>query len=366
MLARLGRIALERGLGGVEIPFIAGAAQPAGARCSWSRWQRADARGSLPLPGRRSRGRGVPALGTPRQSRDRERAANRRRRRRQRPDYLANRHRTAHPRGDPRAASARLSRAGPARARLLRSAAHSAGTRTRGAVGRSAEHPAVGIHDNFFELGGHSLLAVQLLSRVRQIYGVDLSLEVVYSGEFTVAELAKAVELKEIEQAGRRLPGPDAGTRRALRRRGAGAAGRRAGCELDRMRILLTANASYAAPARRRHAQQPDLARSPGVAGHQCRIVCGATGRRRGTAPPRIHRRLRGGGAGPAHAGPAAADPRVPPGLGAGLLRGPGPRAAARSAPFRAGPRRLPGAHAAVLPLRSGQLESRPAGRANW
>jgi len=61
---------------------------------------------------------------------------------------------------------------------------------------------AVGIHDNFFELGGHSLLAVQLLSRVRQIYAAELSLEVVYSGEFTVAELAKAVELKEIEQAG--------------------------------------------------------------------------------------------------------------------------------------------------------------------
>jgi FkbH-like protein len=62
--------------------------------------------------------------------------------------------------------------------------------------------PAVGIHDSFFELGGHSLLAVQLLSRVRQVYGVDLSLEVVYSGEFTVAELAKAIELKEIEQSG--------------------------------------------------------------------------------------------------------------------------------------------------------------------
>ena len=61
--------------------------------------------------------------------------------------------------------------------------------------------PAVGIHDNFFDLGGHSLLAVQLLSRVRQAYGVDLSLEVVYSGDFTVAELAKAVELKEIEQS---------------------------------------------------------------------------------------------------------------------------------------------------------------------
>ena len=43
---------------------------------------------------------------------------------------------------------------------------------------------------------------MQLLSRVRQIYGVELSLEVVYSGDFTVAELAKAVELKEIEQSG--------------------------------------------------------------------------------------------------------------------------------------------------------------------
>lgn len=62
--------------------------------------------------------------------------------------------------------------------------------------------PAVGIHDNFFELGGHSLLAVQLLSRVRQVCGVDVSLEVVYSGDFTVAELAQAIELKEIEQAG--------------------------------------------------------------------------------------------------------------------------------------------------------------------
>jgi FkbH-like protein len=56
----------------------------------------------------------------------------------------------------------------------------------------------VGIHDDFFDLGGHSLLAVQLMSRVRQAFGVDLSLELVYSGSFNVAELAEAIEVKEI------------------------------------------------------------------------------------------------------------------------------------------------------------------------
>lgn len=62
--------------------------------------------------------------------------------------------------------------------------------------------PSVGIHDDFFDLGGHSLLVVQLLARVRQVYGVDLALDIVYSGDFTVAELAKAIELKSLEEAG--------------------------------------------------------------------------------------------------------------------------------------------------------------------
>ncbi len=63
-----------------------------------------------------------------------------------------------------------------------------------------AEH--IGVHDGFFDLGGHSLLAVQLLSEVRQRFSVDLSLQVVYGGAFTVAERAKAIELSEVERAG--------------------------------------------------------------------------------------------------------------------------------------------------------------------
>jgi acyl carrier protein len=61
--------------------------------------------------------------------------------------------------------------------------------------------PVIGRDDNFFDLGGHSLLAVQLLSRLRDEFAVDLSLEVVYSGELTIAELAKTIELYEIGQA---------------------------------------------------------------------------------------------------------------------------------------------------------------------
>jgi acyl carrier protein len=61
---------------------------------------------------------------------------------------------------------------------------------------------SVGVNQNFFDLGGHSLMAVQMLSQVRQMFDVDLSLKVVYDGDFTVAELAKAIELRQIETAG--------------------------------------------------------------------------------------------------------------------------------------------------------------------
>ncbi len=63
-----------------------------------------------------------------------------------------------------------------------------------------AAHP-IGRHESFFDLGGHSLLAVQLLSRIGREFGVDLTLDVVYGGPLTIAELARAIELGGLEIA---------------------------------------------------------------------------------------------------------------------------------------------------------------------
>ncbi len=63
----------------------------------------------------------------------------------------------------------------------------------------------IGIYESFFELGGHSLLAAQLLSRLRDLFSVDLPLRSLFADP-TVAGVARWIEEGRRGGAGLELP----------------------------------------------------------------------------------------------------------------------------------------------------------------
>jgi amino acid adenylation domain-containing protein len=64
----------------------------------------------------------------------------------------------------------------------------------------------VGATDNFFELGGHSLLATQVISRIRQVFAVDVPLRTIFESP-TLAETAQAIAaLQGLQCGGQTFP----------------------------------------------------------------------------------------------------------------------------------------------------------------
>jgi acyl carrier protein len=57
----------------------------------------------------------------------------------------------------------------------------------------------VGVNENFFFIGGHSLLGTQLIARVRDAFGIDLSLRSIFDLP-TPAQLAQEIERLMVAQ----------------------------------------------------------------------------------------------------------------------------------------------------------------------
>ena len=65
--------------------------------------------------------------------------------------------------------------------------------RVAGILARLLEVERVDVEDNFISLGGHSLLGAQLVARLRDAFGIDVALRVVFDAQ-TVAALSSEVE----------------------------------------------------------------------------------------------------------------------------------------------------------------------------
>ncbi|MUG96545.1 amino acid adenylation domain-containing protein [Scytonema sp. UIC 10036] len=62
----------------------------------------------------------------------------------------------------------------------------------------------IGVNDNFFHLGGHSLIATQMLSRVREVFQVELSFHQIFENP-TIGSLAQLIAQGHPEQQWQRL-----------------------------------------------------------------------------------------------------------------------------------------------------------------
>jgi amino acid adenylation domain-containing protein len=71
------------------------------------------------------------------------------------------------------------------------------------------EVPKVGSSDNFFLLGGHSLLGTQVISRIRETFGIELPLRALFDNP-TVSDLSSEIERRIVQKTARIKCNPQA------------------------------------------------------------------------------------------------------------------------------------------------------------